>query len=375
MTASVEAHDGLQVLVGGGVALSSLLVDWEGLQATHPTSSPFQSAAWASAYSRSYGTDDAVTVALRRDGVLSGAAMFRSSRRGPATVLTSAPVGVSDFNDVVLGTAEQAAPDLVEGLVNAPDWDVVDFREVPPSADLWRILPLWPGRALRLPAAQCVVMNGRSLEDFASDLPRAKRKQLGQRQRKIARSGVTGVMVEGGYEAAVGRLLALHQASWVGKTMNPEHATKRFHDLLVGTMQRLGPRREAFIIEFHQGGRVLGSALYLVGPRYVGVYLTGYHPDLREQVPLHVLDTAAGFDLVADLGLSQLHLLRGAEDYKLRMSGVIERNERVVLLRPGSAPGRAVASGILARRKAAAVVRGGRQRLSAWAGREAGGAA
>ncbi len=364
MTPPVDDQD-VQVLQGGDPGLSSLLTDWDRLHTDHPTSSPFQSASWAGAYCRSYGTDDAVTFASRRAGALEGAAMFRSTRRGAAKVLTSAPVNVSDFSDVVLNRSEEAASGLVQSLLSA-DWDIADFREVPPSADLWRMLPSWPGRALRLPASQCVVMNGQSLEDYAADLPRIKRKQLGQRQRKIARAGVTSVLAEGDPEAAVSRLLSLHQASWAGRPMNPEHATTRFHDLLVETMQSLAPRRQAFIVEFHQHGQVLGSALYLVGPQYVGNYLTGYHPDLRDQVPLHVLDSVAGFELVADLGLTQLHLLRGAEDYKLRMSGVVEKNERVLLLRPGSAPGLAVGLGILGRRRAATLVHKGQRQLSAW---------
>lgn len=366
MTPPSSGAEAARVISGGGPDLSSLLLEWDRLQADHPTSSPFQSAAWAGAHCSSYGTDDVVTVSYRGEGALQGAGMFRSGRRGPARILTSAPVAVSDFTDVVLGPGSGAAEGLVQGLLSAPDWDLVDFREVPPSADLWRMLPLWPGRSIRLPASQCVTMNGRSIEDYAAGLPRAKRKQLGQRRRKIERAGVTSVRVVGDTEAAVTRLLELHAASWEGRPMNPEHATARFRNLLVETMERLGPRRQAFITEFHQDGRVLGSALYLAGPLYVGIYLTGYHPHLREQVPLHVLDSVAGFELVAELGLGQLHLLRGAEDYKLRMAGVVERNERVVLILPGSAPGQAAALGILGRRRAATLVRAGRRRLSAW---------
>lgn len=357
--------DGAEAL-GGVDALSHLLPDWDQLQAGHPTSSPFQSAGWLAAHACAYGVDDLVTVAVPGGGALAAAAAFRRARRGPARVLTAATQRVSDFDDVVLGPSDGAARRLVEALLAVPGWDVLRFPEVPPSADLWRLLPSWPGRVLRLPAADCVVMDGEGLADYAVGLPRSKRKQLAQEQRGLVRAGVHWVPAEGDPESAVRTLLDLHQLSWAGRPMTAEHATDRFRTLLCEAVQRLGPRREAVVLQFVQHGRVRGSALCLNGPQYVGAYLTGHHPDLRRQVSLHTLETVAMFELAAELGVRSLHLLRGDEPYKLRFPARRERNEQVLLLRPASAAGMAFAAGLSGRRRAAGVARAGRGRLAAW---------
>ncbi len=354
----------VQVLHGDDAALPSLLADWDGLQRGHPTSSPFQSAPWLRAHRRSYGSADAVAVGVRADGGLVGAAAFTSSRRGRAQVLRSAPPHVSDFEDVVLGPGDGAASRLVQGLLDAPGWDALDFHEVAPTADLRRLLPLWPGPALRVASSECVVVDGTSLDDYAAALPRPKRKQLGQQRRGIERAGVTIEPVEGDPEAAVRRLLELHATSWAGRGMNPEHTTERFTGLLVEAVRELAPRQRASVVQFRQHGLVQGAALYLAGPRYVGIYLTGQHPDLRPQVNLHVLEMVAGFDLVERWGLGQLHLFRGAEEYKLRLPARREQSERVVLVRPGSAAGTAFALTVACRRVAAAAVRVSRHRAA-----------
>lgn len=350
----------------GHAALLSLFDDWDHLHRNHPIGSPFQSAGWASAYCDSYGTDGLVTVASRDGGELEAVAAFRRQRRPAARVLVSAPPHVSDYNDVLLRSSAGSAARLVQVLLNTPGWDVLDFREVPPSADLWRVVRSWPGKVLRVPASECVVLDGHRLEDFAGTLPRLKQKQLRQQQRGIVRAGVTIKLAEGDPEAAVRTLLAFHRQAWTGRGMNPEHATAQFQELLVHAVRRLSLRRQAVVMEFHQSGRVLGAALYLTGLQSVGVYLSGHHADLRDQVNLHVLDTIAGFELVADLGLGQLNMLRGAEAYKLRWPVRRERNERVVLVRPGSAIGRTIGFGIRGRRSASAVVREGRERLASW---------
>jgi CelD/BcsL family acetyltransferase involved in cellulose biosynthesis len=359
------AGPAVQVVGGQDPALASLLDEWDGLQRRLPASSPFQSAAWLGAYCRSYGGADVETVAVRDGDELDGAAAFTRSRRGAATVLRSAPAQVSDFEDVVLGEGEGSPSRLVQGLLAVPGWDAVDFQEVPPSADLWRVLPHWPGTVLRLPSSECVVLDGEDLDAYAAGLPTPKRKRLGQQRRGVARAGVTAVRAEGDPEAAVRTLLEIHCASWADRGMNPEHATERFRDLLVQAVQELAPRRQAAVVHFHHDGRVQGAALYLAGPQYVGIYLNGHHPVLREQVNLHVMEMVAGFDLVADAGLRQLHMFRGVEEYKVRLPARHERSERVVLVRPGSVAGRAFALGVAGRRSAADAVRAGRRRLAA----------
>jgi CelD/BcsL family acetyltransferase involved in cellulose biosynthesis len=354
----------VELLTGSATTLPSLLDDWDRLQRSSPTSSPFQSAGWVNAHWSAHGTQDARVVTLRECGELTAAGAFRSRRVGPATVLTAAPPQLSDFTDVVLSQRDSTPAQLVAGLMSTPGWDVLDFPEVPPSADLWRLLPSWPGRVLRFPASQCVVLDGHSLEDYASRLPRSKRKQLLQQQRGIVRAGVTTVRTDGA--DAVKGLLALHRESWADRDITPEHLTSRFEQLLVDALQAMAPRHQATVLEFHQGGRSRGAALYVCGPRQVGIYLTGHSADLREQVNLNVLEVAAGFELMAERGLGELSLLRGLEPYKLTLPARREANERVVLIRPGSAAGRLVGAGVVGRRRAAGAVRSGRRRLAAW---------
>lgn len=349
---------------GDGTALRKLLEKWEILQWRHPSSTPFQSAAWVGAYFSSFGGDNALAVAVEDASGLRAAASFHRSRHGPARIFTSAPPKVSDFSDVVLGQCEDAAADLVKSLLGVPGWDVLDFPEVPPGADLWRLVPEWPGRVLRSPSSTCIALEGASLDDYAASLPRRKRKKLAQERRKIDRAGVT--WSHGGEEPkqAVKRLLGLHQGSWVGRDMNPEHGSQRFEQLLIESVADLEPQGKAFVVQFRHQGHVPGSALFLPGKEYLNIYLTGHSLKLREEVSLHVMELAAGFDLVSDQGLRGVNLLRGLEAYKQAFPGRLETNERVLLLRPGSLAGLAFGGGVRVRQRAASLVRGGRQRWS-----------
>lgn len=360
VTTSV-ARSGSEVIIGDPPALAHLLGDWQRLHHQHRERSPFQSAPWWQAYVACYGGADTVTVGARQDARLTGAAALQRRTRGPVRILVGAPPGISDYTDVLLAEGEQQARALVDALLSIPDWDVLDLGEVPPAADAWRLLPHWPGVVRRFPAATCVLNDGRSIEEFAATLPRTKRKQYNQQQRRGARAGISFRPATGNPADAVATLLGFHRQHWSGRGMTLEHGTSRFQDFLARAVRDLGPER-AVVVEFLHHGQVRGAALYLCSARYVGIYLTGHHPMLREHVNLHVLESMAGFALVAERGLEQFNLLRGIEPSKMQFPGRLESNERVLLVRPGSVRGRAHATAVSGRRQAAALVARRRER-------------
>jgi len=82
---------------------------------------------------------------------------------------------------------------------------------------------------------------------------------------------------------------------------------------------------QAVVVEYHLGEWQVASDLLLVGQDFVGGYLTGVDPDVRSRVDVLLMLVRAAVDVERERRLPVVSMLRGEEEYKLRL-----RPQRVV---------------------------------------------
>jgi len=158
---------------------------------------------------------------------------------------------------------------------------------------------------------------------------------------------------------AVPALLGLHQEQWRGRTINSEHLRPRFARHLVRALTTMVARGQAELVQYRMGGRLVIADIDLVGHEFMGTYLAGCEPDLRQRVDIAVLMMSSVLALAERRGLPAVNLLRGDESYKLHWHPVPVRNQRLILAPRGRRRPAAAAYGtlVLARTAAADAVR------------------
>jgi hypothetical protein len=188
------------------------------------------------------------------------------------------------------------------------------------------------------------------MADLVRQLPGHARKTVRRRLNQLDRLGVE-VRAAGAGEAdrAVADLLRLHALQWHGRAVNPEHLRPAFARHLAGAAGGMIDSGQAALLEYRVAGRLVASSLVVVCTDLAGGYLSGAHPDLREQADVTTLLLSSTLDLAHRLGCSTLSMLRGTEPYKLRWRPREAVNRRLLLARPGSRRALAYAAGVRAR--------------------------
>jgi CelD/BcsL family acetyltransferase involved in cellulose biosynthesis len=366
-------------LLTGNDALVGLRDEWDDLYARSRSATPFQCHAWLESWWAEYGTAGRLRlVLLRRDGELVAAAPLRLARRGPYRVLLPLGGDESDYHDVLLDPAAGAGDRLAAAVRSVPGWDVLDLSEVRAGAAAEQLFAAWTGSRWRTRGAMCLELRAGSLADFVDGLPRHTAKTVKRKLRKIQAAPITAVSTPpADVPATVRRLLELHEGQWQGRPIDAEHLRPRFARHLSRALGAMVQRGQAELTRYELAGRPVVVDLEVVGPDFVGTYLAGFDPALREQVDVAVLMLSRAFGLAERRGQPVLSLLRGDEPYKSHWHPVRARNQRLLLGRPGR---RAAAAGyaglVLARRAAADAakqrapwLREARQRLRSYAGR------
>lgn len=330
--------------VTDGAALWALEAEWEDLYARAVGATPFQRHAWVHSWWTEYGSAGRLRVVLvRRDDRLVAAAPLRLVRRGPVRVLVALGGDESDYHDVLLDTecALQAAEKLAHALLRSPGWDVLDLVEVRAGAGAELLAAAWPAaRHWQGNGAFCQELRYGSVGEFVAGLPKHTAKTMKRKLRKIEAAPITSRAVPAAdVPAAVGDLLALHAGQWADRSVSAEHLRPRFRRHLTGALTRMVERDQATITEYRCQGEVVVVDLELVGPEFMGTYLAGFDPSLREHVDIAVLMLTRAFGEVERRGLPGLSLLRGDEPYKLHWRPTAARNRRLMLGRTGPALG------------------------------------
>jgi CelD/BcsL family acetyltransferase involved in cellulose biosynthesis len=340
-------------LVTSGTDFDALAADWDALYRRSPGATPFLAHGWLAAYWQAFGEPDRLRVVCLRDrsGRLVGAAPLRLRRRPGLTVLTVLADELSDFTDVL---ADPADPEvygrLADRLLDLPGWDVLDVPEVASTSVLSGLCEGWPGPVVRLPASTCLELPTAPVETLLATLPGKTRGDL---RRKLRLADGLGLRLgevpddPDAVAAAVTELLDLHARQWAGRAVNGIHLSDRFRRHLIAAAQRMVPAGQAALTRHVVAGAAAAVSLFLLTGDMVGGYLYGVDPALRSKVDVSALMVRAGLDLGRDRGAGRLSMLRGEEPAKLRWRPRVQRNQRLLLLRPDCARGRVAAAGSL----------------------------
>jgi CelD/BcsL family acetyltransferase involved in cellulose biosynthesis len=339
-------------------AFTALEQEWNDLYDRCSTATPFQSYAWLESWWRAYGRPGRLRLVLvRREGLLVGAAPLMLQRRGPFAVLTSLGGDQSDFHDILLDDAGRldACRELAKGLSSMPGRHALDIREARRGAAAERLFGCWPGSRWRTRAAAGFEIQARSVDEFLGTLPRLSAKKMRSKLRKIEASGIDAREVRAAEVAdAVPTLLRLHEEQWRGRNINREHLSPRYRRHLVRAVTRMVERDQAALVQYRMGGEVVVSDLNLIGHEFVGSYLAGFQPRMREHVDVAVMMATRALGLAERSGRPVVSLLRGDESYKERYHPVPFRSQRLLLAPPGMRPSARVYARLVCARTAAA---------------------
>jgi hypothetical protein len=130
---------------------------------------------------------------------------------------------------------------------------------------------------------------------------------------------------------AIGALLEMHARQWRGRPMNPEHSRERFRRHLAEAGAAMVREGRAAVLRYHWDGRLVASDLVLIGHRFVGAYLYGAIPELRDNVDVALMLLREDLALARAHGRQAVNLLRGEEQYKLKWRPRRVQNQRIVL--------------------------------------------
>jgi CelD/BcsL family acetyltransferase involved in cellulose biosynthesis len=318
-------------------SFEALAEEWEDLYRRCAAPTPFQSFGWLESWWREYGVPGRLRLGLvRRDGRLVAAAPLMLRRRGPFRVLVPLGGQHSDLHDVLVDEScrVQACRALAAALRAEPGWHLIDLPEVPPWAAARQLRAAWTGHCWQAPSSPCLEIAAGSLAEFLARLPTRTGKKIRFKLRKIDRLGVqVREVAAADVEGAVDALLQLHQEQWRDRAIDPEHLRLRFRRHLGRSAGQLAGRDQAMVVQYRVAGRLVASDLCLVGPGFVGTYLAGFQPELRQQVDVALMMLSHSLGLAERLGVPMLHLLRGTESYKLRWHPTVVRNQRLLLAR------------------------------------------
>lgn len=323
-------------------AFASLATDWNDLYARCATGTPFQSHAWLESWWREYGTPGRLRLVLvRRAGRLVAAAPLMLRRRWPCRVLSALGGGLSDFTDVLVddSCAQDARQMLAKALAAEPGWHVIDMREARPGGPAEHLYQAWPAARWRVPGSLCLEVPGRSMHDLLGTLPSRTAKKVRAKLRKIDALGVSTRRVDAVEAAeAVPALLRLHELQWRDRVVTVEHLRPRFERHLTRAASCLIHCGQAALFQYRLGGKLVASELVLVGHDFVGTYMVGIDPDLRQHADIATMLLSEDLAFTERLGRPVLNMLRGDEPYKMRWQPTRARNRRLLLAHPGRSP-------------------------------------
>ncbi|MER5397530.1 GNAT family N-acetyltransferase [Streptomyces sp. NPDC002599] len=324
-------------LVTGEREFAELAGAWGRLYRRCGAATAFQSHAWLHSWWLSYGTPGRLRLMVVREGgeLLAVAPLMRARRPLPTLVPLGGPI--SDYADVLLDDehADRAAALLAEGLSAAARTALIDFREVRPGGAMERIYEHWRGPRRRVGDSLCLELPATSMDELVGRLPSSKAQRVRAKLRKLTALGVERRVVgHDEVDAALGRLLELHQLQWAGRKVTSEHLQERFSEHLVRSVGPMVRSGDAVVTEFRLDGAVMAVDLTLLSRRLAGGYLYGAHPGLRERkadVAVILLDACSRHTEGGDRGT--LSLLRGDEPYKHHWRPDPVVNQRLLLAR------------------------------------------
>jgi len=94
--------------------------------------------------------------------------------------------------------------------------------------------------------------------------------------------------------------------------------------------------RQAVLTQYRFDGELVVSDVSLIAPGFVGKYLAGFEPRMRQHIDVALMMLCQALRLAERSGRPAVSMLRGDEPYKQRWHPTPVRSERLLLARPDS---------------------------------------
>ena len=296
---------------------------WNGLVDRSVAASVFLTWQWQAAWARAFtaGVDLEILTVRAADGSLAGVLPLYPD--GPDRLRLVGGVDVSDYLDLIApaGTEDEVWQTLLEhraAQASETEWDLHAVRAASPTAAL---LPeLAPGYGLRATAQvqeRCPVLALPATWDaYLARLSGKDRHELRRKMRRLERElpavAVSSHAAVDGWDAALGRFLALHRRSKVGKARFMDERMERF---FLDATTALAERGWARLWFLESESAPVASFLCLEYGDRVGLYNSGFDPAHARLAPGIVLLAHVIRDAI-ERGVPVFDFLRGEESYK-----------------------------------------------------------
>jgi CelD/BcsL family acetyltransferase involved in cellulose biosynthesis len=244
--------------------------------------------------------------------------------------------GITDYLDALVreGWEEQVAEAGMWALGQINFWRVADLQELRPEAAAWAIFGGWPGLKATVWQSNCPIIDVKPWDELVkTSLSRNRRSTVRRTLRHAEAAGLrrelAGVQDA---EKAARRAVALHQATWQDRDINPEHLTRRFEEHIATAAYRMTARSLGGVSGYHNNdGEMIVSDLLIFGQDFVGTYLQGASQEALRIYQVSSLYIWDGLNIALSRNSRRFDLLRGEEEYKLRWSSEVKPNHRLIL--------------------------------------------
>ncbi len=301
--------------------LEALAPDWADLFDRDPDATTFQRPEWLLPWARAFAPGGLMTLAVRRDGRLTGLMPLRVRDDDGLQVATFLGEGVSDHLGPLLDP-RHARPDLALMLEHLADraepWDRAELAELPEGAPLLAAaLPARLAASRRALGVAPRVALPATRAEWERGLPTWLRRNVAYSLRRAHREGglrferATPDTVPGLMDA----LFRLHAARWQARGEPGVLADPLLQQMHTQAAQGLAAAGALRLYGVRIGG-ALAAVLYAFADKgRVAFYLSGFDPDLKHLSP-GALALHHAMGQAIDEGAHTFDFLRGDEAYK-----------------------------------------------------------
>lgn len=337
-------------------AVAALRDEWIRLVEASDEATIYQTWQWNSAWWDAYRRRKRLWLVTVRDDAdrLVGIGPFYSSYHfgTPMRRLSFLGTGASDYMDLIAlpGHSATVCQAILQHLSGVRGYDMADLQHLRPGSALRGYLET-PGQPMprhyqvhnQEPCPFAALPS--DFDELAQSLGKKMRSNISYYTRLLTRTFEDGTIEQAtgqGIAPAMADLYDLHQKRWRSRRMPGvmgEARIRDFHSRIAGSFAAEGWLR-LFVIRA-QGRTLAGLYCYRFRERFY-YYLGGFDPELGK-MSLGTVLTAHAIRAAIDEGCTEFDFLRGDESYKTRWCSGQRMNQRLLVLRPGSLRGHALA--------------------------------
>lgn len=281
----------------------------------------------------------------------------------PFTALRLPGLGASDYLDLLLpaepSRRAEALACLLDWLLEAPGWDVLDLPNLPAESPtlaalqaevLRRGLAAFRVRTYARPFIQLAHSQAHPLDDGASPAggwdaylasrPGKFRYNLRSRQKRLAQLGRLTFSDSAGADelsSRLERMVELHAGRWAGRRTGTVFSAARRGRAFYGeACAAMAPAGLLSVASLDLDGRMIAGSLVLRDRDTLYYYLPAFDPALAKYAPSTILLAHLVEQAFAE-GLARFDFMLGDEPYKRAWTSTLRHSVRLVVAAPGPA--------------------------------------